>query len=184
MTTDEWAALAEDIPGELVNGALVEEELPDFVHEDVVAWLVAVLRAWLRPKGGWVAGSNAKLALSEDRGRSPDVIAYFPSRRPEPRGPIRLPPDIAVEVVSRSPSDVRRDRVTKLAEYAAFGISQYWIVDPQLRTFEILVRSEKGLYEHTRSAESGLLEIPDCDDLKLDLDALWAEVDELEREDD
>ena len=184
MSVDEWAALGEDISGELVNGALVEEELPDFIHEDVVAWLVVVLRAWLRPKGGWVAGSNSKLALSEDKGRSPDVIAYFPSRRPEPRGPIRLPPDIAVEVVSRSPSDVRRDRVTKLGEYASFGISQYWIVDPQLRTFEILVLGEKGLYEHTLSRESGLLEIPNCDGLTLDLDALWAEVDELEGEGD
>lgn len=172
MTADEWAALPEDIPGELVNGALVAEEMPDFVHENVVAWLVAVLRAWLRPKGGWVAGSNAKLTLSADKGRMPDVIAYFPNRRPEPRGPIRIPPDIAVEVVSRAPSDVRRDRVTKLGEYAAFGISQYWIVDPQLRTFEILMRGADSLYVHMRSAESGVLdEIPGCEGLVLDLDA-------------
>ena len=181
MTVDEWVALPEDVSGELVDGMLVEEEMPDFVHEDVVVWLTAQLRAWLRPRGGWVAGSNAKLALTEDKGRMSDVLVYFPGRRPEPRGPIRTPPDIAVEVVSRGPRDVRRDRVTKLGEYAAFGIAFYWIVDPQLRTFEILVRSLDGLYVHTVSAESGVLQsIPGCDGLTLDLDDLWAELDELE----
>lgn len=183
MTVDEWAALPEDEPGELVDGVVVEEEVPDFVHEDVVAWFIELLRAWLRPRGGWVGGSNAKLAIGEKRGRMPDVLAYFPGRRPEPRGAIREPPDVAVEVVSRSPSDGRRDRVTKLGEYAAFGIPQYWIVDPQLRTLEVLLLGAEGLYVHARSAEGGVLDdIPGCEGLVLDLDALWAELDELELE--
>lgn len=169
--------------GEFVDGVLVEEEASDFVHEDIVAWLVTLLRSWLRPQGGWVAGSNAKLVVSETRGRMPDVLAYFPSRRPEPRGPIRTPPDIAIKVVSRAPRDGRRDRVTKLMEYAAFGISQYWIVDPQLRTFEILGLGSEGLYVHLRSADADVLkDIPNCDGLVLDLNALWTEVDELELE--
>lgn len=185
LTADQWAALPEDVPGELVGGTLVEEEVPDFVHEDVVAWLVAALRVWLRPKGGWVAGSNVKLAIAADQGRMPDVIAFFAGRRPPARGPLRIPPDIAVEVVSPAPSDVRRDRITKLTEYAEFGIAQYWLVDPQLRTFEVLVLSPERLYIHARSAEAGMLrDLPGCDGLVLDLDTLWAELDELEHVDE
>lgn len=37
------------------------------------------------------------------------------------------PADLVIEVVS--PESVERDRVTKLAEYEAAGISEYWLVD-------------------------------------------------------
>jgi hypothetical protein len=40
MTLAEGAAMDEDEPGELVEGRLVEEEVPDVVHELCVTWLV------------------------------------------------------------------------------------------------------------------------------------------------
>jgi Uma2 family endonuclease len=44
-------------------------------------------------------------------------------------GPVTIPPDIAVEVVAPSPADQRRDRITKLAEYAGFGVRFYRMLD-------------------------------------------------------
>src|SRR6185369_10966865 len=38
-------------------------------------------------------------------------------------------PDLAVEVIS--PSSGRYDRVHKLQGYAAIGVPEYWIVDPE-----------------------------------------------------
>ena len=67
MTLEEWAALPEDEPGELVDGELVDEEMPSFVHEVVVAWLIACLRAWARPRGGFVAASGVKRRVSSRR---------------------------------------------------------------------------------------------------------------------
>src|SRR5438034_8253022 len=46
ISLDEWASLPEDEPGELVDGLLVEEEVADWDHEDVVAWLMLLLGAW------------------------------------------------------------------------------------------------------------------------------------------
>lgn len=46
LSLDEWAALAEDEPGELVDGWIVEEEVPDNEHEIVVGYLVSLLRIW------------------------------------------------------------------------------------------------------------------------------------------
>ena len=37
MTLEQWADMDEDEPGELVDGALVEEEVPTILHEAVVA---------------------------------------------------------------------------------------------------------------------------------------------------
>ncbi len=131
LTLGEWAALPKDTAGELVDGVLMEEEVSDSIHELVVTWLVALFRTWLRGRGGFVFGSDLKLAVSDLRGRKPDLSVYLPGGvAPPRRGLVRLPPDIAVEVVSPSSRDERRDRIEKMGEYSAFGIRYYWLVDP------------------------------------------------------
>ncbi|WP_437710476.1 Uma2 family endonuclease [Sorangium sp. So ce448] len=180
MSLAEWAALPEDEPGELVDGLLVEEEVSGYVHEVVVGWLIHMLRAWITSRGGLVGGSDAKFAVKPQRGRKPDVTVFFPgSRRPPARGLVRIPPDIAVEVVSPTPSDGRRDRVEKLREYAAFGVRWYWIVDPQLRSIEVLELGADGRYTHALDATDGSIDVPGCEGLRLELDALWGEVEQL-----
>lgn len=182
LSLDEWFALPEDEPGELVDGHLVEEEVPDYLHELLVAFLVQALRNWISPRGGLVAGSEAKFAVSSRRGRKPDLTVYLPgSRRPPARGLIRVPPDIAIEIVSPTPRDGRRDRVEKTADYAGFKVAWYWLLDPQLRSLEILELDAQGRYLHALGASTGVLEkIPGCEGLTLDLDAIWAAIDELE----
>jgi len=181
VTLEEWYALPEDEPGELVEGQLVEEEMPDYVHGLIVLWLGHLLRAWLGPMGGFVGGSDAKFAVREGRGRKPDLSLFLPGGHVPPRrGLVRVPPDLAIEIVSASPRDGRRDRVEKVADYAAFGVKWYWIVDPELRTLEILELGGDGLYRHALGRSEGRIEsVPGCPGLTIDLDALWAEVDRL-----
>jgi Uma2 family endonuclease len=180
MTIAEWAELAEDVPGELISGRLVEEEVPDYVHELIVAWLVRILGNWAEENGAIVGGSEAKLMLSRDRGRKADTTVYLAGRRPPRRGAIRIPPDIAIEVVSPSARDRRRDRVEKPDEYAAFGIRWYWLVDPEERTLDIYELGGDGRYRPVLTQiTGGVHEVPGCTGLTLDLDAMWAKADEL-----
>jgi len=180
MTLAEWIAMPEDEPGELVDGLLEEEEMPDLVHETVVAWLVRVLASWIVGRGGFVFGSEAKLAVRPGTGRKPDVTVYMPGKVLPRRGAVRIPPDVAVEVVTPTPRDAHRDRVEKLGDYAAFAVPYYWIIDPERRSLEIFVLGSGGRYVHALGAGAGrLAEIPGCEGLALDLDALWAEVERL-----
>ena len=180
MTLEEWAELPEDDEGELVDGFLMEEEAPDFLHELIVAWFICVLRNWVAPRGGLVGGSGAKLAIREGRGRKPDAVVYSHGRLPPARGVIRVAPDIVLEVVSPRPRDGRRDRVEKLVDYAELGVRRYWLLDPELRTLEMLELGADGRYAHALSATGGVLTaIPGCEGLSLDLDELWREVDKL-----
>jgi Uma2 family endonuclease len=182
LSLDEWFDLPEDEPGELVDGRLEEEEEPDYLHELLVARLGRILGDWSFPQGGLVAGSNAKFAVGARRGRKPDITVYLPgSRRPPARGLIRVPPDIAIEIVSPTPRDGWRDRLDKKVDYAAFGVAWYWLLDPQLRSLQILELDSQGRYVHVLGASAGMLEtIPGCEGLTLDLDAIWAAIDSLE----
>jgi Uma2 family endonuclease len=178
MSVEEWASLPEDEPGELVDGAIAEEEAADWDHEDVVAWLLLVLGAWVMAHGGRVYGSEGKYAVRPGRGRKADVSAFLPGTPLPPRhGPSTTPPDIIVEVISSDPRDARRDRIDKAQEYAAFGVRFYWLVDPDDRTFEIFELQPGVQYLRVRAVAEGTVDIPGCEGLRLDLDALWAYVD-------
>lgn len=180
MTLAEWADRDEDAPGELVDGQIVEEEEMGAEHDVVGAWLIWILRSWLASRGGFVGMSDTRFGVSRTRGRKPDAYVYLPGRKPPSHGLVTVPPDIMVEVVSPRPSDARRDRVEKMREYAAFNVRFYWIVDPAIRTFEILELGADGRYTHAAAASEGTIDqVPGCEGLVLDVDALWAELDRL-----
>ncbi len=138
MTAEQWADLDEDEPGELVDGVL-EEETPTLLHEAILHWFLARLSSWLEPLGGRVFGSEVKLLVGQRRGHKADGSAYWPGR-PLPgatMGATRRPPSLVIEILSPRPRDQRRDRIDKVTDYAAFGVTYYWIVDPLVRTVEI-----------------------------------------------
>lgn len=181
MSLEEWAELPDSVPGEFVDGRLVEEEMPDLVHEVIVMWLGHVFLSWAEKSKVIVGGSDAKFAVSPNRGRKPDATVFLPgSKRPPRRGVVRMPPDIAIEVVSPTRRDERRDRDEKLAEYAAFGVQWYWIVDPERRSVEIHALGADGSYVLAVERSAGVVEeVPGCPGLTLDIDALWAKADAL-----
>jgi len=182
MTLEEWAALDEDVEGELVDGVLEEEEMPTFLHELVVSWVFGALRGWARRHRAFVVGSETKLAVGPRRGRKPDLSLFLSGSLPAlPDALVRVPPHLVVEVAAPRPRDVHRDRVEKLADYARAGIRLYAIVDPQLRSLEIYELGRDGRYAVACAAGTGRVRVPGCPGLVLDLGSLWREVAEAER---
>ncbi len=92
---------------------------------------------------------------------------------------VRTAPHLVVEVVSPRPRDARRDRVDKHRDYARAGVGFSWLLDPALRTLEIFELGRDRRYVHALGASSGrLARVPGCPGLKVDLDDLWASIDE------
>ena len=182
MTVEEWADLDEDIEGELVDGILEEEEMATFLHELVVMWLARTLGIWAHRRQAYIAGSDTKIAVGSRRGRKPDLSIYLPGQAPALADSlVRVPSHLVVEVISPRPRDARRDRVEKIGDYAGAGISYYWILDPQLRTLEVLELESSAQYRVVKACSCGKVRIPGCPGLVLNLDELWAEVDEADR---
>lgn len=182
LTLEGWSRLSGEDDGEFVDGRLIEGEVATVIHETIVSMLNALLRAWLGNGRGLVGGSNAKFQVSSQRGRRPDLYLYLPgSKLPRADAPLIVtPPDLMVEVVSSGRSDQRRDRIEKLSEYERFGVRYYWLVDPDLRSFEVFELGADGRYVHALTAGEGKLDqVPGCDGLVLDIDAMWSEVDRL-----
>lgn len=180
---DSWAALDGDDRRELVDGVLEEPEVPTYFHETIVTAMLLALSAWIKPRGGFVFGPSSKIAVGPRSGRIPDVSVFFAaSRRPAGRDAVsRVPPDVVVEVVTDRPRYARRDRVAKRRDYASCGVRFYWIVDPQLRTVEVLRlrRGKSPGYADALVVAQGRHPVPGHDGLVLDVDALWAELDRL-----
>jgi hypothetical protein len=65
-----------------------------------------------------------------------------------------------VEILS--PATAEKDRVFKRRLYAKYGVPEYWIVDPEEETIEVLTLGERGyeragLYHKNETLESPLL---------------------------
>ncbi len=180
LTLKEWADLPDDVPGELVDGVLVEEEVASLPHE-VVAYFLLRLFGWVDDRGGFVLPAGYKYGVAPKRGRIPDLSVFFPgTRHPRAADPYGTSaPDIAVEIISPTPRDARRDRIEKMAEYARFGIRWYWLIDPATRIVEIFELGPRKSYTRKTAASAGRLAVPGCRGLKLDVDKLWAQVDRV-----
>jgi Uma2 family endonuclease len=174
-TWDDFIALEEDDLRELIDGELVEVEVPTRAHEEIVAGLCFFLRGWVEQgHGGRVTASGYKVRISDRRGVMPDVQLYRRGNdapREQEQGLAQGRPDLVVEIVSQSSQ--RYDRVTKLRWYAQQGVPEYWLVDPQARTVERLLLRDGAYVIAASLAEDEVLRPESFEGLEIPLAKLW-----------
>ena len=118
---------------DLIEGVFVMASPASFQHEELIAFLLATLSAFVGyRKLGRVLSSNAAYRLSGDNVYQPDV-SFVAAERAALRQETVFPgpPDIAVEVVS--PSSRQYDTVEKKINYGRYGVGEYWLIDPTRR---------------------------------------------------
>jgi Uma2 family endonuclease len=173
-TWSDFIELDEDDPRELLDGHLVEIEVPTLMHEAIVADLIVVLGSWARErKAGLVVASGYKVRIGERRGAMPDLQFFRTGNVPvdQQKGLERGHPDLAIEVIS--PTSRSKDSVRKLYDYAAIGAPEYWLVDPEARTLTRMVLRE-GAYSIVEAVEGDAVFRPEgFEDLEIDLGRLW-----------
>jgi len=141
-----------DTQYELVAGELVELPPESRLNSQIslflaleLAKLVPVDRLCHKDTEIEVTGAQAQVRLPDLMILSEALAAVLGDRR----GTITRempPPVMVVEVVSPGKANEERDYRYKRSEYAARGISEYWIVDPQQGKVSVLTLVA-GLYE-------------------------------------
>lgn len=146
---------------ELVKHALEFPPMPTDDHQAIVELMHALLKAFMKPKGGVVRIAPIRVRVGEGTYREPDVVLLRDSLDPRRDNRAWAGADLVVEVVS--PDEPDRDYVDKRADYAAAGIQEYWIVDPDLGRVTVLSLTGAeyvvaGEYEAGQQAGSRFLE--------------------------
>jgi Uma2 family endonuclease len=128
---------------ELARGTLEISEEPSDAHGSIVWGLLQYIADYDRnhPRVIYGAGGGSEFRLwlpGMISVRNPDIAVALCVTPKDLRG--GRPPSLAFEVVSEGPQDHERDYVAKRAEYLAYGLSEYWIADPQTKTVTVLIR--------------------------------------------
>jgi Uma2 family endonuclease len=164
MTYEEFLAWAVDHPhAEWVDGEVIEFMTVSWRHTQVVVFLVKLLGAFVDHRRlGLVFGDPYAMLLrvgDRQASRQPDVgFILVASQHRAHREHLDGPADLVIEVVSEESE--RRDRHDKLAEYAAAGVPEYWIVEARegRHGVELHVRTADGAYKRALPDGEGRLQ--------------------------
>lgn len=145
---------------ELIAGVLYMSPPPDFPHNFSSATLNKIFILHLAEIGnnGFVFTPRAALWTSPATYVEPDLFYISPrtSSEIDMTRPNRA--DLVVEIIS--PSTAIYDRNTKADTYAALGVRELWLVDPDNETIEVrnlkrVKKGEKGSYGAGRVFKRG-----------------------------
>jgi Uma2 family endonuclease len=126
--------------------------------------------------GGWILLFEPELHLAADI-LVPDLAGWRRERMPALVDDVpyfALAPDWACEVLS--PTTAKQDRIEKLPIYAREGVGHVWLVDPRLRTLEVLRREGTQWLVVGLWKDDARVRAEPFAAFELDLAVLWADV--------
>jgi len=159
LTYEKWLELppVEDGTDEVVNGELRFMPPTHYPHAEIIQNLIDAVVGQIDKKHVRMLGSNLGLMISRDplTCRSPDLIMFWREQMVMQDGLYWSPPGLIIEVLS--PSENRRRKEEKLADYAAIGVPEVWLVSPEAKTVEVRLLKEGNL-ERTAILTEGSVE--------------------------
>lgn len=141
---------------EFINGEKIVQSPAKYKHSVIVGNLENLLKNYVASRAlGWVGFEKVMVSLTRND-YEPD-ICFFAAETAATFHPdqMRFPaPDLVVEVLSASTAAI--DRGVKFEDYAAHGVGEYWIIDPDTETVE-QYRLAGDRYELAIKAQTGEL---------------------------
>ena len=139
---------------EVLEGELIMAAAPNLRHQEIAGNIYESLRSFVRAKKwGKVFIAPVDVVLGDDLAE-PDVV-FVSTERKAIMGKERITgaPDLVVEVLSLSTS--ARDLRYKWDLYARSGMREYWVVNPEAETVEVLTLAKKVYKRHVLAEKEG-----------------------------
>jgi len=152
-----YAEMSEDQKVEFINGEVFMHSPARLRHTVVSQNAFVLLSLYVsQHRLGYVGHEKMLITLTRND-YEPDVVYFGPAKAqtllPDQ---MKFPaPDLVVEVLS--PSTAENDRGIKFVDYAAHGVAEYWIIDPdeeiveqyvlQGETYTLRMKSQTGILQ-------------------------------------
>ena len=168
---NDYLLLPEDKRYEILNGDLSMVPAPGTKHQRLLINLSALLLIKLR-RLGTVLQAPFDVLLSHEDIVQPDIL-FVRKERSGIIGELNIQgsPDLVVEILS--PVTRERDLGAKRKIYFKFGVQEYWIVDPEAETIDVLVWSEIGYISAGVYKKAARLYSPLLPSLKIHLSEIF-----------
>lgn len=168
-----------DQKAEFINGEVIMASPARLRHNEVVKRLLKLLDLYAQTHDlGLVMAEKMMVSLTRND-YEPDVC-FFEKEKAKTFSPEqwKFPaPDFACEVLS--PRTEEKDRSVKFEDYAAHGVREYWIVDPDAETVEQYAL-EDDAYALRIKAADGSIESAVVSGFKMPVRALFDDAANLE----
>ena len=175
FTVKDYMSTPEGTRYQLLDGEMILAPSPTQKHQTVLANLAAAVRTFVQQHElGRVWFAPLDVVLSNHDVAQPDLMFVSNERAGIiTEANVQGMPDLVVEILS--PSTAVYDQGYKRALYGLHEVREYWIVDPDAETVEVLVMGEEGLNSHQVFGIGQTLESPLLDGLHLELADLFRE---------
>jgi Uma2 family endonuclease len=151
-----YDVVTEQQKAEFINGEIVVHSPVKYQHNQNSFRLAALMDAYVRRRNLGTVG-HEKLLVSLARNDYEPDICFFRSEKAAAftSKQSKFPaPDLVVEVLSESTEAI--DRGIKFEDYAAHGVGEYWIVDPDQETIEQYLLQD-GIYRLAVKVKTGTI---------------------------
>ncbi|GAB6283068.1 MAG: Uma2 family endonuclease [Ignavibacterium sp.] len=141
-TYKDYEQLPEGAPYQLINGELVMSPSPVYFHQKIIMNLINSFSKYIEQnKVGEIILSPMDVYLTEENVYQPDIIFISNENKGIIKDRVRGVPDFVIEVLS--PTTGYYDLVKKKKIYEQTGVKEYWIIDPEMKTVEVLENKDK-----------------------------------------
>ena len=157
----------------LLEGETNLAPAPSDKHQAIVGELFAALHRFITDNRlGRIRVSPYDVVLSNYDVVQPDLLFVSNARSSIiTEANIQGAPDLVVEILSLGTTEY--DRGYKRALYSRTGVQEYWLVDPDAETVEVLTESDRGLIPLATYRRGDTLTSPLLQGLALDLGPIF-----------
>lgn len=130
-TIEDYYAVSDDRRVELIDGVIYDMASPTSIHQTLLWQIFKQISDYIEKEKGqcvpFLAPLDVQLDCDDETMLQPDILIVC-DREKIKKGKIYGAPDFVLEILSDSSR--QKDMVIKLAKYAAAGVREYWIIDP------------------------------------------------------
>ncbi len=166
---------------ELIDGEVIMMAPPARVHQEISVELTRQLANFLEGKQCRVYSAPFAVRLFEQNNDTPedvdtmvepDISVICDKSKLDKHG-CKGAPDMVIEILS--PSSRRHDRLVKLNLYQSAGVREYWIVNPEDKTVQVLLLEGNHFLHHEEYGKDDIAKVNVLNDCFIELSKVFAE---------